>query len=145
MGDGFIHISGCIISQNLEREILERNLILSLGKVEALHIGTINGLVALIGQRNVNRILMQMAQNVGVKLLASVLISGDQDLGDGFVNLGFIIQAKLGCIVTVYRRAHGCQRGLRIIRSAPADVEYHIEITGLHVIAVGLLLLAVDV
>ena len=83
MGDGFIHISGCIISQNLEREILERNLILSLGKVEALHIGTINGLVALIGQRNVNRVLMQMGQNVGVKLLASVLVGGDQDLGAG--------------------------------------------------------------
>ena len=145
MGDGFIHISGCIISQNLEREILERNLILSLGKVEALHIGTINGLVALIGQRNVNRVLMQMGQNVGVKLLASVLVGGDEDLGDGFINFCLIIQAKLGCLVTVYRRAHRCQRGLRVVRGSPADVEYHIEITGLHVIAVGLLLLAVDV
>ena len=113
--------------------------------MEALHIGTINGLVALIGQRNVNRVLMQMGQNVGVKLLASVLVGGDQDLGDGFVNLCFVIQAKLGCVVTVYRRAHCCQRGLRVVRGAPADVEYHIEITGLHVIAVGLLLLAVDV
>ena len=44
---------------------------------------------------------MQMGQNVGVKLLASVLVGGDQDLGDGFVNLCFIIQAKLGCVVTV--------------------------------------------
>lgn len=69
--------------------------------MEALHIGTINGLVALIGQRNVNRVLMQMGQNVGVKLLASVLIGGDQNLGDGFVNLCFVIQAKLGCVVTV--------------------------------------------
>ena len=60
-------------------------------------------------------------------------------------NVEFIIQAKLGCVVTVYRRAHCCQRGLRVVRGAPADVEYHIEITGLHVIAVGLLLLAVDV
>ena len=113
--------------------------------MEALHIGTINGLVALIGQRNVNRVLMQMGQNIGVKLLTSVLVGGDEDLSDGFVNLGFIIQAKLGCVVTVYRRTHRCQRGLWIIRGTPADVEYHIEITSLHVVAVGLLLLTVDV
>ena len=89
--------------QVLGREILEWNLILSLGKVEAFHIGTIDCFVAFISQRNVNCVFMEMSQNVGVKFLASVFICGDQNLSNSIIDLCFIIQTELCCIIAVYR------------------------------------------
>ena len=88
---------------------------------------------------------MQMGQHVGVKLLTPCLIGRDEDFGNGRVNLSLILKTKLCCIVTVYRGAH-CRKGrLRIVRGTPADVEHHVKVTGLHVIAVRLFLLAVDI
>ena len=130
---------------DLEREILEWNLVLSLGKVEAFHIRAVDCLIALIGQWNINGIFVEMGQNIGIKFLASVFICGDQDLGNGIIDFCFIIQTKLRCIVTIYMSALGSKRGMWIVWCTPADIEYHIKITCFHIITVGLLLFPVDV
>ena len=120
-------------------------LILGLGKSDSLKGRSGNGLVALIGERDIDRILMKPCKHKGVEFLPFGLVRGHQDIGDGLVDLLFILQTQLGRIVSVHRLPHGCQGGLRVIGRSPADIKYHVKITGLHIIPVGLLLLALDI
>ena len=78
-------------------------------------------------------------------LMAIPLLLAISFVCDGLVNLCLVLQALLGCVVSVHRGPHGRQGGLGVIGHTPADVEYHVEVSRLHIVPVGLLLLAVDV
>ena len=72
-------------------EVLEGNLVLGLGEVEALQIGAVNGLIALVGQRNIYRVLVEPGEYEGVELLALLLVGGDHDLCNGLVDLRLVL------------------------------------------------------
>ena len=123
----------------------EVHVILVSAEVDPFQVGGIKGLVRLEGQGDVDGILVEPGEHEGIQFLTFRLIGGGEDVGDRLIDLCLVLQALLGGVVTVYRGTHGCQRRLGIIRHPPADVEHHVKVARLHVVTVGLLLLAVDV
>ena len=110
--------------------------------MEALQVRTIDCLIALISKRNIDRILMQTCQHKCIQLLTALFIRGNQDLCNRIINFCLILLCRK---ISINRSAHRRQGGLRVIRSSPADIKYHIEISSLHAITVRLLFLSMDV
>ena len=88
---------------------------------------------------------MKSCQNECIEFLTFCLIGGHKNICDRLVDICLVLKTELCGIVTVNRRAHSRKGRLRVIRRTPADIEYHVKVSCLHVIAVGLFFLPVYV
>ena len=85
-----------------------------------------------------------MREHVAIEFAALFFIRARQDLGDSCVDFMLVRETELSLIVAVDTLTHCGERRLRIIGRSPADIEDHVELAVLHVVAIGLFFFAAD-
>ena len=88
---------------------------------------------------------MQTGQHKCIQLLTLLFIRGNQDLCNRIIDICLIFQSLLCRKISINRSAHRRQGGLRVIRSSPADIKYHVKVSSLHTITVRLFFLSMNV
>ena len=96
-----------------------------------------NGLGPGIGQRDVDALVMHIAEDLRIQGLAAFLVGLGHQAGDGRVQPVLAFQAQLGLIVPVRRDAPRGKIGLRIVGRAPGQGVLQFEVAALLAIQKG--------